>query len=217
MSQAPFRTADSSERALLRNAVHDLRNPLAVLRATVEWLDVELHDRPDITDALGDVTRAIARLVHLTTELDVLESLHEPLGRVPIVLGPIVEEVALAVSTAEGRPVKVPARSFDDRGFTVVGDPALVAHVLRSALDAVVRGAAPGAEIEIAATADAHGVCVTVSAIADPGPFAEHDGLAGSGLTLYVASRIAAAHGGSLSASSSAIAPRVVVVLPVAA
>ena len=54
-SQAPRRSE------LLERAVHDLKNPLAVVRASLEWLEVELAGDDDALDAVRDATIASGR------------------------------------------------------------------------------------------------------------------------------------------------------------
>lgn len=210
-------TEEGSHREALRRAVHDVRNPLAVLRASLGWLEAELAGNPhivaDVADALRDSSLATTKLVRIADDLALLTLLHEPAApvHVPVVLGPIVDAAALA-STAgapEGTTVVVMPRTFDEAWFTTTGDVALLTRAIEASVEAVVRGAAVGSRIEIVATIITTGLEIVVAAAGDVGPFTEHDTLTGYGLALHVASRIASAHGGALEVMGGARAPRI--------
>lgn len=202
-----------AEREALRRAVHDTKNPLAVLRASLAWLEGELASKvgamADVMDALRDSTLATAKLTRIVEDLALLALVHDSpsLSRVPVVLGPMID------AAVAGTAVQVKARPFDEARFTMNGDVVLMTRVIQATVDAVILGAAAGASLSVSAELDvaSGGLTIVAAADGDFGPFTEHDSLLGTGLALHVASRIAHAHGGSLVVTRGALAPRVVV------
>src|SRR5438128_1864870 len=81
-------------RGLLERAVHDLRNPLAVVRASVEWLEVELAPPEDseALDALRDASAATLRALAILDDLEVLAGLEagRSFARVHVVIDDVV-------------------------------------------------------------------------------------------------------------------------------
>lgn len=195
----------------LKRAVHDSKNPLAVLRASIAWLASELATRPDamadVDDALHDSTLATARLTRIIDDLAVLALLHESdvNPSVEIVLGPIVEVLAARHGATVG------PRAFDDARFVTRGDVVLVTRVIEAAVETVALGASRGALVEVTAELDDGGLSITCGARGDAGPFVAHNPLLGTGLALHVAAEIVGAHGGALAVAQGALAPRVTV------
>ncbi|MBS2012048.1 MAG: hypothetical protein JST00_04125 [Deltaproteobacteria bacterium] len=191
--------------------MHDSKNPLAVLRASLAWLTAELATRPDamadVDDALRDSGLATARLTRILDDLAVLALLHEAqeIPSVAIILGPIVEVLA-----ARHGAIVAP-RGFEEARFITRGDVVLVTRVIEAAVETVALGAARGAVVEISAELDDDGLAIVCGARGDDGPFVEHDPLLGTGLAMLVASEIATAHGGAVSVVQGAIAPKVTV------
>jgi two-component system OmpR family sensor kinase len=211
---------------VLERAAHDLKNPLAVVRSALEWLAVELEGREDALDAIRDATTAGERLVAIVDDLDALARLDRAAG---VASGTIDVTSIIGMATASS------ASRFAERGLSIVssapadvripGDSQLVARSVHALVDACARGAPSGASIEI------H---VRVTGAGERPEAAEHveieigqvgtsasapatsaiDGLASGGLGVYVAQRVARAHGGSLLVVPTATMPRVLLRLP---
>src|SRR3954452_9009844 len=104
----------AGERELLEQAAHDLRNPLSVVRASLEWLEVELVDRDDALDAVRDARLAADRLLEIADDLDSLARLRSEGGdpglQAHVLLVPLVASVVASASSA----------NLGRRGITVV-------------------------------------------------------------------------------------------------
>lgn len=211
---------------VLERAAHDLKNPLAVVRSALEWLAVELEGREDALDAIRDATTAGERLVAIVDDLDALARLDRAAG---VAAGTIDVTAIVGMATAAS------ASRFAERGLSIVssapadlripGDTDLIARAVHALVDACARGATSGASIEIHLRASCAGARpdaaehveieigqVGTSASA-PATFAI-DGLASGGLGVYVAQRVARAHGGSLLVIPTTTMPRVLMRLP---
>jgi len=202
---------------LLLRAVHDLKNPLAVVRATLEWLELEMTDRPDALDAVRDATIASTRLVAIVDDLQLLARLSEPgaVIAVPVVVG---ELLAMAVGRTEPRLatrrntvaiVEAPAADLQ-----TVGDVELLLRALTALVEITARASRQGACIEVA-TSVVDGAChVAIGTRGDEPSDEPLDPLSASGLTVFVAARIAEVSGGSLQTLATSGAPRMVLRLP---
>lgn len=214
---------------VLERAAHDLKNPLAVVRSALEWLAVELAGREgalDALDAIRDATTAGDRLVAIVDDLDALASLE----RAPKVAAGTIDVAAIVSVATAGS-----ASRFAERGLSIVsvapvdlripGDFQLVARSVHALVDACARGAPSGSSIEIDVRVAGGGVPfdaaryaeieigqvgTSASAPATPAIGA----LASGGLGVYVAQRVARAHGGSLLVLPTATMPRVLLRLP---
>jgi two-component system sensor histidine kinase CreC len=203
---------------LLERAVHDLKNPLAVVRASLEWLEVELADREDALDAVRDATVASARLLTIVEDLDALAHLDAgraaPHGRVEL------SSIVGALTASAG------AR-FESRGLAVVsnapatletqGDARLLTRALSALLDVAARGAPAGSCIELTARLTSRSIEIDVGlqgAVAEGDPISCLDALSSGGLGVYVALQIATAHGGTLHVVPTATVPRMLLGLP---
>jgi len=187
-----------AQREFSANAAHELRTPLATLRAQVESL-LEPEDRKDATEEFDRLSRLIAQLLALA-EADSTEDLAEgPFDLVELARGATRDLAGVIV--AGGRSI----------GFESVheqwqcrGAPSLVEVALRNLLENACRHTPPGCEILVAI--DAAGVLT----VTDDGPgvptdfeeqlfarFSKADRRGpGAGLGLSIVSRIMALHGG---------------------
>jgi len=183
-------------RETLQRAVHDLKNPLAVVRATLEWLEVELAGMPDALDAVGDASNATARLLGVVEDLHLLSTFEAGAVAGARVVVSDCAEVALAPSAARiaARGVRVALAPGADRNASVDGDAGLVARAIEMLVDAASHGAPSGLVIVVDVRSRGGRVEVTVGGgDADTGPARK-----ATGLSLYVASRVVEAHGGVL-------------------
>jgi K+-sensing histidine kinase KdpD len=190
-------------RILLERAVHDLKNPLAVVRATLEWLDAELGTRSgDVGEAVRDATDATARLATIVDHLHAVARLTEPGAMSPETVD-ASELVEAAVRAASTRP------SVRSRGIALELAPGtriraldrpLVVEALAASFEAAARHAPADAALAVRIVdGDPAGQIAIVIATEEEAGEAQPGGtLPGSGLGLLFARACCEAHGGSL-------------------
>jgi signal transduction histidine kinase len=211
----------SLRRELLERTVHDLKNPLAVVRATLEWLEVEVADRRDILDAVHDAGAATGRMMTIVDDLDTLAHLEagEAVAREP------VDIVAIVASGERFAARRVEVSSEAAGHVDMVGDAGLLSRSLEALVDACARGATSGACVELKARvvprAEAQGgrelieIAVGLRGVgADAPPVASLAALSSGGLGVYLALRAIEAHGGSVLVVPTESVPRVIARLP---
>lgn len=191
---------------------HELATPLATIRAYAHVLSAVRADLPEpagrAVRGIDDEVRRLSELMMRMDELRHLE-LDQPLCELrPVRIAALVED---ATSFAHGLPgpTGVVTEVPDVR---VHADPVRFGQMLRNVLTNAVRYAPEDTSVRIEGTARADGILELAVIDAGPGiPAEERDlvlgrytrgsttgGLAGSGLGLYLAARIAEAHGGAL-------------------
>jgi two-component system sensor histidine kinase TctE len=202
-------------RAFLADAAHQIRTPLASLRAQAELA----ADEPD-PSALRRQVEKIRRNAALTSQLtnqllsDAMVTHRAASGaREPVDLAALVRAVAArAQAVAEEVPIRVDLTRVDGP-VAVEGDPISLREGLANLVDNAVRYAGAGGPVEIRLSLDAVPGFVRVE-VADRGPgipAAERphvlerfgrgstaQGTIGSGLGLAIVAAVAAAHGGTL-------------------
>jgi signal transduction histidine kinase len=205
------------QQALVSDAGHELRTPLAVLRTELELADRPGRTREQLAEAVAHAAVEADRLSQLADDLLFLARADEgePLVR------PQPTDVA-ALLTSAARAFRSEAESADVQLHVDVPDelPAIAdANALRRAVDNVLANALEhsrsGGEIRLAATLLADDGPLLVS-VTDTGPgfpadFLPHaferfrradvarthgDGHSGTGLGLAIVAEVAAAHGG---------------------
>jgi signal transduction histidine kinase len=210
--------AEQMRRDLIVAVSHDLRTPLASLRAMVEAIDDGVvDDPPTVRRYAGEMRRSVEQLVVMVDDLFELTQLDAMAIQAETTRASLEHVVRSAVSAIEPT-----ARS---KGLAVVSDldgalgatcsPRLV-RVLQNLLANAVRHTPPDGTVRIEAIEDERGLVVTVE---DSGegiaeidlprvfePFFRADRSrqgSGSGLGLALAQRIVQAMGGSITAESS--------------
>ncbi len=149
------RAMEASRRELIAWVSHDLRTPLAGIRAMVEALEDGVVAAPDDVATYHATMRQeidrLAQLVDDLFELSRIEAGALDLRFEQVTLGDIVAEAvagAMPVATAKG--VRI-----DGNGSASAGEPALrvapaeLTRVVRNLLDNAVRHTPPGTEVEI--------------------------------------------------------------------
>jgi two-component system KDP operon response regulator KdpE len=192
---ASLENLDEQRRALLRSVSHDLRTPLAAVRAVATDLragtEYDTETRNALLDVLIDETERLDRLVANLLSMSRIET-----GT----LRPRVADVDLAALLAQSTHRL--ERMFRDWKLVVDvpeqlplvrADPAQLEQVVNNLLDNVVQHTPAGTCVRVSARADDDTVELVV---ADNGPGlpAEIDA---SGLGLAICRGIVAAHGGS--------------------
>jgi signal transduction histidine kinase len=225
-SPPPLEQSGERLRELLGRSIHDLRNPLSVVRASLEWLELELAGRDDVLDAVRDASTATSRILLILEDLDTLSRIEsgDPLVRGAIDIGATVERVAVTAAARVG-----------SRGLTVValpattplhapGDGRLVQRAIEALVDVCARGAPPGGCVEVGARVvdtDGEDPVVELSiglrgAITKPGQVGSIEALASGGVGVYLALRVVEAHGGSLVVHMTTTVPTTILRLPLA-
>ena len=235
-ARAQSAAIEHSRRQLVAWVSHDLRTPLAGIRAMVEALEDRVVDEPETVARYyrtmrGEVDR-LSGLVDDLFELSRIEAgaLGLDFERVP--LDELVSEAVASASVIAG------AKGIDLRG--AVGEPSPVvelstpemARVVRNLLDNAIRHTAPGGTVWIEAALDDTGSEAVVSVrdacggipeedldhvfeLAYRGDAARTPGSGGAGLGLAVARGLVEAHQGSISVCNEGDGCRFTVRLPV--
>lgn len=211
--------AEQMRRNLIVAVSHDLRTPLASLRAMVEAIDDGVvDDPPTVWRYAGEMRRSVEQLVAMVDDLFELTQLDAITIQAETTRASLEDVVRSAVSTIE------PTAQM--KGLEVVTDLAGAAgatcsprmvRVLQNLLVNAVRHTPPDGTVRIEAVEDEHRLLVSVE---DTGEGIAEDDLlrvfqpffradparqgSGSGLGLALAQRIVHAMGGSIAAESGA-------------
>ncbi len=200
-----------SERRFTSHAAHELRTPIAAIRAQAEVARATA-DPAQRTIALRHVIEACDRAGRLMDQLLLLARADEvdvELSRARCDLRLVAERLLAELAPAAMREAITLA--LEARGpFVVSGDAALLEAVLRNLVDNAIRHGGTGTHVTVVLTTDAHGGVVAVE---DSGSgVAEADmerlgqrfhraadaGADGSGLGLSIVGRIVALHHGTV-------------------
>jgi two-component system sensor histidine kinase BaeS len=203
---------------MLADVTHELRTPLTVVQGGLEAMVDGVHpmDEDHLAPILAQ-TEVMARLVDDLRTLSLADAgaltLHrEPADLVAIARAVVAANVPLA--TAHGVTL---ATTGEARLVTEV-DPVRVGEIVANLVANAVRFTPAGGRVEVEVTSDADDAVVTVrdngSGI-DPEElprvfdrFQRHADIGGTGLGLAIVRDLAAAHGGTVEASSDGIPGR---------
>ncbi|MEV4348176.1 ATP-binding protein [Actinoplanes sp. NPDC049596] len=205
---------------------HDLKAPLATVRAHAEFLDEELDgrsavDAAEIRPDLRKITAGVARMGTLIDDLLTYAAAREGgIKPVDLDLHALADEIAIAhldAASAARRPL--PTIYVGDLP-PVAADPALVRQLLNNLIGNAVKYTAPGRtpRVDVTAHATEDGRRVVVQ-VADRGlgvPAGQHEaifdgfhrahlssGIPGTGLGLAICHRIVERHGGVITAEDN--------------
>ena len=206
------------------NAIaHDLRTPLAELRARLEAIDrrltAEAHPNADLRSAIQDAVADVDRLVDVFNALLRLAAIDSGARRAgfrAVELAPLVAQVGEVygpLAEAKGATLTVDTTP----GIIVTGDPDLLAQAVSNLLDNAIKYA-PGQRIALLLGRGANGNVAITVADSGPGiPESERDKVVerfhrgdaartspGLGLGLAEVSAVAKLHGGALNLTDNA-------------
>ena len=218
--------AQQRQRDLVSDTAHELRSPIASIRAQLE-VALDHPNGLDWPETARDVHADTLRLARLTEDLLLLARLDgQHLRRKPTDLSAVCGSVVARYSAA-----RVPVRADAPEPCVVAGDPEALSRLLVNLLDNAVRHAS--GQVCVSLRGD-DGWAVLVVSDDGPGIPAEdaerafgrfsrleaarnrtgEEGVAGAGLGLAIVRSTAEAHGGSVSLSDAGPGLRVVVRLP---
>jgi two-component system OmpR family sensor kinase len=209
--------AFARERMFLDDASHELRTPIAVLRAELEMALLEPGDRESLERSLRSALEETERLTHLAEDLLVLARATAgrlPLRRRPTDIRALAEDAARR--STDGAPTPRPEVSVDGSETLAVVDPARLEQVVTNLVANARRFARR--QVQVAVRTEGDDVVVTV---ADDGPgFPDallpvafdrftrseaargHETGVGAGLGLAIVAAIVRAHGGTIAATN---------------
>ena len=215
-----LRQVETTRREFVSNVSHELRSPLASVRAMVETLEGgALRDQEVALDFLGRIEGDIQRMTTLVDELLELSRLES--GQMPIHLAPLsVSEVAGGIvarfkGPAAAAGVKMGMDFPPDLPY-VMAEAGKLDQILTNLLENALRFTPEGGSVDVSASTVERWVKLTVSDTG-VGISSEHlphvferfykvdrsrrDG--GTGLGLAIAKHLVQAHGGDINVSST--------------
>jgi len=206
--------AFAAQRRFIADASHELRNPLAVVRANVDVVLGDPHaTEDDLRQTMAVVARATDRMGRLVDDLLALARLEAPTAlREAVDLGTISAEVAEELgAVAAERDIDLVALP-GERTLTA-GDRHALKRALANLVDNAIQFGPRGSRVTVAAGSDGPWVWIAVTD-QGPGIAPEHQGrifdrfwrvdksrsraLGGSGLGLSIVQQIAEGHRGAV-------------------
>jgi signal transduction histidine kinase len=215
--------AQQRQRDLVSDTAHELRSPIASIRAQLE-VALDHPDGVDWAETARDVHADTLRLARLAEDLLLLARLDgQPLRRTPVDLAALGTSAAAGYATA-----RVPVRADAEEPCVVSGDHDALRRLLVNLLDNAVRHAA--SEVRVSVRSEAWRAVLTVTDDGPGIPAAERErvfgrftrldnardrsGEEGAGLGLAIVRSTAEAHGGSVALGDAGPGLRAVVRLP---
>jgi len=214
-----LRNLQTMRRELIGNISHDLRTPIAGIKAMVETLqDTAIDDKQVAWDFLTRINGEVDRLTQMVTELTELSHIETgkaELRRVPTNLNYLIEEVVGQMRPqAESKPVTI-TTDFNSNLPVIKVDKDRIRQTLTNLVHNAIKFNNPGGKVTITTTFHNESAIVSMS---DTGIGISKEDLphiferfykadkarsqGGSGLGLAIAKHTIQAHGGSISVKS---------------
>jgi signal transduction histidine kinase len=210
----------------LASVAHDLRTPLAAIRMSAHLVARQAHVVDRVNTGIGRVLHSADRMARLIDDL--LDFARGRLGTgIPIVperitdvrrfLGELLEETAAAFT---GRPMRWTIELDDD--VCVAWDRDRIAQCVENLVGNACEHGAPDAPVIITVSASEEDVQLEIvnggelipGRVSNVDPFGPRSGRRGLGLGLFIADRVARAHGGALSLVSNGGQTRTILTIP---
>lgn len=217
---------------------HELRNPLAPLRASAEILRLGAGDPVVLERTRAIMERQIAHMTRLVDDL--LDVSRISRGKLELRLEQITLDDAIRSAAETSRPVIAERQhtfsiSMPEQPIEVSADPVRLSQAFTNLLNNAAKYTPEGGSVELRVAADAHGVTVSIEdngigvpehlstrifdmfVQGEPSP-ATPQAQGGLGIGLTLVRKIVEMHGGSIRAESRSDGPgsRFIVWLPVA-
>ena len=209
---ARLQSNEEQRRLVLADIAHELRNPLAIIRGTVEGMIDGVYPRDDeqLTPLLEETAQMASLLDDLQT-LSMAEAGVLQLHRESVDLPAFIRDVANACRTQVDAAGLTLEQSTAGEGEVHI-DPIRIRQVIENLMTNAIRHTPPGGRIEVRAYI---GPVNAVIEVADNGRGIPADDLphifdrftkaadsGGSGLGLAIARRLVEGHGGAITATS---------------
>jgi signal transduction histidine kinase len=219
--------AQQRQRDLVSDTAHELRSPVASIRAQLE-VALDHPDGVDWAETARDVHADTLRLARLAEDLLLLARLDgQPPRRTPADLAALCVAAVAGYATARV-PVQVTVPEAGEASCVVAGDPDALRRLLVNLLDNAVRHAASQVSVSVRSEAGWAVLTVTDDGPGIPAPDRERvfgrftrldnardrTGEDGAGLGLAIVRSTAEAHGGSAALGDAGPGLRAVVRLP---
>jgi len=148
-----LRAAVARERGFVADAGHELRTPLAMLRAELELATRPGRSRAELADAVAAAGQETERLIRLSENLLLLARAEEGRSFVRAVPTPVHELLTAAArgANARGADRSVTVEVDCPLELTVTADPDRLRQALDNLLDNAIRHSPPGQVVQLAA------------------------------------------------------------------
>lgn len=214
-----MKNMQTMRRELVGNISHELRTPVAGIKAMVETLrEGAIEDRQIAMDFLSRIDREVDHLTQMIaelTELSRIETGKEKLKMEPVKLDYLIKEVVERFTTLAQRQQVTLIADLPINMPTVIGDRERIRQALVNLVHNAIKFNRPGGKVTIIATAGSASITVSISDTGIGIPKEELPHVferfykvdkarsgGGTGLGLAIVKHIVQAHGGNVWAAS---------------
>ena len=208
----PFAETYEKQKRFITDAGHELKTPLTIIRADADVLEMELGKN----EWLEDIQKQTQRLSDLTADLVFLSKTEEAQADLPMIAFPISDVVAETAQSFQA-PAQTQGKELVTQiapMLSATGNENAIAQLTSILLDNALKYSPPGTEIRLTLERQGKQLLLSVSNLSSqPLPrqlsllfdrFYRGDSARstqGHGIGLSIASAIAVAHGGKMSAT----------------
>ncbi len=214
-----LRQVQNTRREFVSNVSHELRSPLASVKAMVETLNAgAIHDTeaaPDFLSRIDHDIRRMASMVDELLELSILDSGQMPIHLAPVALPEIADKIIERFKPhAHSKNIKLLNHTQNNLP-RLMADPGKLDQILTNLIENALKSTPQGGRVTLSAAADHNHIAIQV---ADTGIGIPREHLPhiferfykvdrsrsnlGAGLGLAITRRLAEAHGGNITVRS---------------